>query len=536
MHWADVAAQALAHKSDTHVVSTGITPSGEFHIGHLREILTGDMIARATKEAGLNVDFVFIIDSADPLRKVYDFLGPEYEQFVGNQLGAIPAPKEDGNPDWERFQKEGWTYANHFLEPFLKALEEIGVRPRLIDNLESYRSGRFAELSKVACDRADDIREAIERISSRELPEGWFPWSPLNSRGGLDKVRVTGYEYPLVHWEDEYGESGSSDISKGEGKLPWRIDWPAKWGWIGVTCEAFGKDHGAAGGSYSTGREIVQILGHEPPHPLVYEWISLKGQGAMSSSAGNTIGPIEALRLVPPEILRLLIAKSKPNKAIEFDTGMGLVTLADEFERLAARDFQQELADEGLSRRQKVQIEDAAGAMRMATVISGEKAEATAVTFRHLALLAQTKKSDDDVWSNLQASGAIQEITPQLQDRLNRMRYWIQSSHFPNEMRINILTEPNREALDKFTEEEANILASLLAELSSCEWNRKDISAAIPRSIEKMAVTHKWLAYKVAYLCLMGVEKGPRLAPILVEMKQQEIIDLLQESIQVLEN
>jgi len=536
VHWADVAAQALAHKSDTHVVSTGITPSGEFHIGHLREILTGDMIARATKEAGLNVDFVFIIDSADPLRKVYDFLGPEYEQFVGNQLGAIPAPKEDGNPDWERFQKEGWTYANHFLEPFLKALEEIGVRPRLIDNLESYRSGRFAELSKVACDRADDIREAIERISSRELPEGWFPWSPLNSRGGLDKVRVTGYEYPLVHWEDEYGESGSSDISKGEGKLPWRIDWPAKWGWIGVTCEAFGKDHGAAGGSYSTGREIVQILGHEPPHPLVYEWISLKGQGAMSSSAGNTIGPIEALRLVPPEILRLLIAKSKPNKAIEFDTGMGLVTLADEFERLAARDFQQELADEGLSRRQKVQIEDAAGAMRMATVISGEKAEATAVTFRHLALLAQTKKSDDDVWSNLQASGAIQEITPQLQDRLNRMRYWIQSSHFPNEMRINILTEPNREALDKFTEEEANILASLLAELSSCEWNRKDISAAIPRSIEKMAVTHKWLAYKVAYLCLMGVEKGPRLAPILVEMKQQEIIDLLQESIQVLEN
>ena len=82
MHWADVAAQALAHKGDTHVVSTGITPSGEFHIGHLREILTGDMIARAAQNAGLNVDFVFIIDSADPLRKVYEFLGPEYEQFV----------------------------------------------------------------------------------------------------------------------------------------------------------------------------------------------------------------------------------------------------------------------------------------------------------------------------------------------------------------------------------------------------------------------------------------------------------------------
>ena len=56
---------------------------------------------------------------------------------------------------------------------------------------------------------------------------------------------------------------------------------------------------------------------------------------------------MEALRLVPPEILRFLVANSKPSKAIEFDTGMGLVNLADEFERLAARDLERrmELAD-----------------------------------------------------------------------------------------------------------------------------------------------------------------------------------------------
>ena len=43
---------------------------------------------------------------------------------------------------------------------------------------------------------------------------------------------------------------------------------------------------------------------------------------------GNTVGPIEALRIGPTaNISALLIAKSKPNKAIEFDTGMGLVTL-----------------------------------------------------------------------------------------------------------------------------------------------------------------------------------------------------------------
>jgi len=33
----------------------------------------------------------------------------------------------------------------------------------------------------------------------------------------------------------------------------------------------------------------------------------------------------------------------------------------------------------------------------------------------------------------------------------------------------------------------------------------------------------------------MGVEKGPRLAPILVEMNQEDIIDLLKASIDALD-
>ena len=54
MHWSDVMAQRLAQRGDKHIVATGITPSGEFHIGHLREILTGDMIARAARRAGMD--------------------------------------------------------------------------------------------------------------------------------------------------------------------------------------------------------------------------------------------------------------------------------------------------------------------------------------------------------------------------------------------------------------------------------------------------------------------------------------------------
>ena len=48
----------------------------------------------------------------------------------------------------------------------------------------------------------------------------WFPWQPLDSKGSLDGVQVTGYAYPHVHWTDSHGVNGSSNIEKGEGKLP----------------------------------------------------------------------------------------------------------------------------------------------------------------------------------------------------------------------------------------------------------------------------------------------------------------------------
>ena len=533
MHWADVVALNLARRGDKHIVSTGITPSGEFHIGHLREILTGDMIARAASDSGLDVDFIFIVDDADPLRRVYPFLDEEYAKFIGHQIGDIPAPKADGKPDYQSYESTGWNYADHFLNPFLDALATIGVRPRIVKNLASYKSGKFTECAKIACDNSDKIKEIIERVSGRELPANWFPWSPLNSNGSLEGVSVTGYEFPLVHYADADGNTGSSDLTKGEGKLPWRIDWPAKWSWIGVTCEAFGKDHGASGGSYDTGKEISQLFGYDAPQPLVYEWISLKGKGAMSSSSGNTIGPMEALQLVPPEILRYLIAQSKPNKAIEFDAGMSLVNLADDYERNSLRDFDDELADENLSRRRRVQIEDAQVAIKLSTIGETGKSNNSTVSFRHLALLAQTKLEDQLVWESL---GFTKDSQPSdlLRDRLEKMRTWISSEHFPDEMKIVMIEHVPENLLNELVEEEIQVLNKLTELLEHCEWSSERISNCIVESAKSLDKSPR-LAYNVSYACLMGSKKGPRLAPILTELPTSQIINQLRRCIEFIQ-
>ena len=48
------------------------------------------------------------------------------------------------------------------------------------------------------------------------------------------------------------------------------------------------------------------------------------------------------------------------------------------------------------------------------------------------------------MWESLRATGTIVDPTPTLKDRLTRMRSWIASEHFPEEMRIHLCSSPTQ--------------------------------------------------------------------------------------------
>ena len=530
IHWADAVAKRLSHRGKKHVIAAGITPSGEFHIGHLREILTGEMIHRACIKLGLDSEFVFIVDSADPLRKVYSFLDPEYEQYVGHQLACIPAPDKFGKPD-----PDAGVYSDFFLNPFLDALNKIGVNPRIIDNYQSYSEGKFAEVAKIACENLEEVREIIETISGRELSDSWFPYNPVDDNGSMDGLTVSDYEWPYVHWSNSEGETGKNDIRLGEGKLPWRLDWPAKWSWVGVTCEPFGKDHGTSGGSYSTGRKFSEMFGYEPPFPLTYEWISLKGEGAMSSSAGVTIGPMDVLRLVPSEILRYLIARSKPSKHLEFNTGELLLNLADEYERtcLSVIDSE-EINFDDLTKRQRVLKEEAEGSVIYSQIVpDGEIDDTFRVPFRHLSMLAQIRSEDDDVLLALEKGGYINSAknpSIKLSEKLSKIRYWIESDHFPSDLRINLNNSVNPESLKNFDFSTYDYLNALLIRLNELsEWDTLNISNAITTPAKEFNLDLGEV-YSLLYTIFLGEKSGPKLARLLQELDKNSVCNLISQA------
>jgi lysyl-tRNA synthetase class 1 len=60
-HWADeTAAKVIWEKGekDLYTCASGITPSGTVHIGNFREIISVDLVVRALRYLGKNVQFI----------------------------------------------------------------------------------------------------------------------------------------------------------------------------------------------------------------------------------------------------------------------------------------------------------------------------------------------------------------------------------------------------------------------------------------------------------------------------------------------
>ena len=363
IHWADVVAERLADRGPQ-TVASGITPSGQIHIGNMREMMTADAVYRALLDKGVDARLIYIADTYDPLRRLYPFLPESFSEHVGKPLSEIPCP--EGCCD---------SYADHFLLPFLKTLDRLGIKPQVYRADRLYKEGLYVDAIKTALQKKDMIAKILKEVSGRDMPPDWYPFDAICKRcGRLGTTKVAGFdlEGETVDYRCECGYEGRASM-KGEGKLAWRIDWPARWSILNITMEPFGKDHATSGGSYDTGKRISEdIYGYEAPYPVVYEWIHLKGKGAMHSSTGVVVTIKDMLDVVPPEALRYLIIRTKPEKHIEFDPGMPLLSLVEEYDQQAVDERTMDLSTIGTGR-------------------------PFPIPFRHMVTAVQIARGDEDV-------------------------------------------------------------------------------------------------------------------------------------------
>lgn len=317
------------HPSGEILIESGASPSGTYHMGHLREIITCDAILLEIRERGRQARHIQFADDLDALRKIPVNISAEFEKYLGKPLCDIPSP--DGSDK---------SYAEFFLSDFINSAEVLGVEMEVVNSHEKYRSGYFVPAIEKVLSKLPEAKRTLETISGRKLDDHWSPIQIMED-GYLKNRKFISIdaESKQITYEDSSGVNQHVAYSDGNVKLDWRLDWPGRWWLMNVSVEPFGRDHASAGGSFETGREIMKVIYEAPaPTPVPYDFINRAGDTKkMSASKGTGIAASEAVMVLPPEVLRYFVLSFPPEKRLYFDQIDGTVRLVDEYAALSAK-------------------------------------------------------------------------------------------------------------------------------------------------------------------------------------------------------
>ena len=517
MHWADVIAKDIASKCEKPLIATGISPSGEIHVGSLREAITGESVRSALENLGKEVRLIYLVDSFDPLRKRYEFLPEEYEKYVNMPLCDIPCVCGKHK-----------SYAHHYVEPFIEAMRQIDVKCEVYFVHELYRSGKFAETTDLAFKKREKAMEILNKVTGREMKPDWAPFNPLCEKCGkfTDPILET-YSYPYVEYQCKCGHHGKADISKGEGKLPWRLEWPAKWKIFGTSVEPFGKDHAAAGGSYDSGEVLVrEIFGCEPPYPIPYEFVQFKSKGQvmqMHKSKGSVVTGLEAINMNPPEVVKYMFLRVNPQKSIDYDFRDGMPIICDEYDRMERLNYSGEYteAEENSVRAYQISKNN----------ILPEK-QPVQVPYGHLVNLVQMADSIDGVFDILKRTGYLEGATEQdlaaIRKRAETAKYWLDNGFADDKYKFSVQKQMPQVQL---TDDEKAFLKAVLAGMQSSKWDADEIGQVISEAGKASPIGTKG-GFRTMYQILIAKERGPRLGNFLASMDRDFVLGRIGEAAQ----
>lgn len=342
MYWADsisLKAKTIYDKK----ISSGVpliirdekTLSGRVHVGSLRGLAIHGLVYEVLKEQNIACKYLFEFNDFDPMDGLPVYLDQEkFLPYMGKPLCEVPSP--DGKAE---------NYAEYFGNEFALVIKELGFTPEFYRSSVLYRSGKYNDVIKTALLNADKIRAIYKKVSGSQKEDAWLPLSVICEKcGKVGTTRASAFdgeqvEYEcgdFVKWAGGCGHKGKISPFNGNAKLPWKVEWAAKFSVLEVDIEGGGKDHSTKGGAREIADTISrEVFKREPPLNIPYEFFNVGGK-KMSSSKGAGSSSREIADLLPPHILRLLLIQKDPKRTIEFiPDGDTIPNLFDTYDRFA---------------------------------------------------------------------------------------------------------------------------------------------------------------------------------------------------------
>ncbi len=522
MHWVDVYAEKLLEFGKDHIVQSGTGISGQPHLGSASDIIYGDGIHKAIIERGGTSRAIWIMDDMDGFRKLPPQLPKDFKQYLGLPAAHLPCP-------------EGCcgSFREHFTRPFLENLEKIDVRPEAISVAQMYQDGKYDQVIRIALEKADEIKNILYEVSGSEKGDNWLPFFPICEEcGKILTTKAHSFEGDKVQYKCEGGVAGKThfpgcdhegEVGIREGKLPWRVEWAARWSHLGVTCEPMGKDLMAAGGTYESSKIICeQVFGSQAPIPVPYEWIIHKGQ-RLGKSLGSILTIGEMVDIATPEIAKYFFFRSQPTSHKTIDFGFAIPKLAEDYEN-SERVF---FGD--TSNVPEKEIEDIKRSYELAQ-INGVPEHLGQVSYSHLVSTIQTNL---DLDGNIDWDGVVNTLARtsgsdslDIRSRAKGVAVmnWL-DTNAPEDVKFSIQKDMPDIELD---ENQLKFLKALSTRLNDVEWVAGPIHDTI-YDTSQVCELKAGQCFKALYKIFLGKNRGPRLGFLLASLDRDFVRSRIEE-------
>lgn len=508
-HWADGIVEQLvkqASKAKHFTCAAGIAPSGTVHIGHFREIITVDLVARALKEKGKKVRFIYSWDDFDRFRKVPGNMPRQnlLKDYLGLPISAVPDPHDCHK-----------SYAEHFEKEFEAEAPKLGIKPEFICQSKEYQSCNYAKEIRFVLENKEKFRNILNRHRKEPLPDSWWPVQVYCERCMKDTTRILEWDNNFtIEYECECNHHAKVDFSKkGMVKLPWRIDWPMRWHHEQVDFEPGGKEHSTPGGSRDTAKKIIEeIYKEKAPLYMMYDYIIIKGVGGkMSSSLGNVITARECLEIYEPQILRYLFASTRPNTEFSITFDQDVIKIYAEYDKLEDEYFKKKLD----KKQQRI--------YELSQTESGKPKKIFAPAFRQLVEMVQLKSEKEilDFYKQGIKAKADRERTLA---RIKLARNWLK--YAPEQFKFKLKEELNEDILNKLSKPCRDALKELAQKLHKLR-TEEEIMKEIRETSSRKGIKPLEF-FRSAYLVLLGKESGPRFGSLIL-LEKDKISKMLQK-------
>ncbi len=325
---------------------TSANPNGPLHVGHIRNTIIGDTLARAFRKAGYPLEVQYYLN--DMGRQI---------AIVSWGFDTLGIDRSDGEKA-DHYVARVYVAANRAMEKDSGIVAEIDRRMQLVERGDAETVGKFRSAVSLC---AEGIRETLAELHGSH---DRFVWeSDFIRIGDVDRVLDRLKRLPVAHQDETFwidlSEAGFEKkyiLRRSDGTSVYSARDLAYHTWKGRNydrmIDILGADHKLIGAQLSA---TLPLIGEKPPEIVYFEFVSLP-EGSMSTRAGKFISADELIDEVTakamdevtarrpelPEEERAAIARSVAIAAIRYDIVKIIPEKSTVFDWKEALDFERQ--------------------------------------------------------------------------------------------------------------------------------------------------------------------------------------------------